>query len=60
MYSFGDLRNNLRKLEELNKNMNIINKIKWPRSALDEKEIKQQPIEFYLRIIHYILTDYSP
>ena len=37
MYSFGDLRNNLRKLEELNKHMNIITKIKWPKSALDEK-----------------------
>lgn len=37
MLSFGDLRNNLKKLEDLNKNMNILSKIKWNKSALDEK-----------------------
>jgi hypothetical protein len=36
--------------------MNITQRIKWAKTAIDEKEIKNQPVEFYLRIIHYALT----
>lgn len=39
--------------------MGVIAKIGWSKSAIDEKEIKSQPVEFYLRIIHYVLIEYS-
>jgi hypothetical protein len=35
MYSFGDLRNSVKRLEELSKSMNIIRSINWPKNALD-------------------------
>ena len=39
--------------------MSILQAIQWPRSAFDEKEIKNQPTEFYLQILHFLFTDYS-
>jgi len=60
MYSFGELRNSIKRLEELSKSMNIIKRLNWPKSVLDEHEIKKQPVGFYLQIIHYVLTEYSP
>jgi hypothetical protein len=37
MLSFGELRNNLKRLEDYSKSMNILARIGWSRNALDEK-----------------------
>jgi hypothetical protein len=40
--------------------MSILGSIDYPRSVLEEREIKVQPVQFYLRTIHYALIEYSP
>jgi hypothetical protein len=59
MLSFGELKNLLKRFNDCSRSMAILSKLDYPSSVLDERQIKEERVQFYLQVIHYVLIKYS-